>query len=147
MNTERSGLLFLCVANSARSQMAEGLARALLPPGTEVYSAGSAPTRLNPMAVQVLAEIEIDISAQRAKAMEAIDATRVGTVVTLCAEEVCPVFPGRVERLHWPLEDPAAEQGSEEERRAAFRRVRDQILERLQTFRSRRDAAPAQPSH
>jgi arsenate reductase (thioredoxin) len=140
---ERPGLLFLCVANSARSQMAEGLARALLPPGSEVYSAGSAPTRLNPLAVQVMAEIGIDISAQRAKPVEAVDAARIGTVVTLCAEEVCPVFSGPVERLHWPLEDPAAAGGTEDERRAAFRRVRDSIRARLERFRAGRDVPPA----
>ena len=134
MSVDRTGLLFLCVANSARSQMAEGLARALLPPDVQVQSAGSAPGRLHPLAVQVLAEIGIDISAQRAKGVETIDATRIGTVVTLCAEEVCPVFPGRVQRVHWPLEDPAAVQGSEEQRTAAFRRVRDQIAARLRTF-------------
>jgi len=105
-----------------------------------VHGAGSAPGRLHPLAVQVLAEIGIDISAQRAKGVETIDATRIGTVVTLCAEEVCPVFPGRVQRVHWPLEDPAALQGSEEQRTAAFRRVRDQIAARLRTFSGGRNA-------
>jgi arsenate reductase (thioredoxin) len=135
MSAGGGALLFLCVANSARSQMAEGLARALLPAGSEIYSAGSAPGRLHPLAVAAMAEIGIDISAQRAKAVETIDAARVGTVVTLCAEEVCPVFPGRVRRLHWPLEDPAATQGSEEQRRAAFRRVRDQLRRSIEGLR------------
>jgi arsenate reductase len=132
MSAAPRGLLFLCVANSARSQMAEGLARALLPPGSEVCSAGSAPTTLSPLAVEVMAEVGIDIAAQRSKAIEEIDAGRIGLVVTLCAEEVCPVFPGRVERLHWPLADPAAVTGSGEERRAAFCRVREEIRRRLE---------------
>jgi len=132
MSNDKPGLLFLCVANSARSQMAEGLARALLPPGSEVYSAGSAPTTLNPLAVAVMAEVGIDISAQRSKAVEEIDAARIGTVVTLCAEEVCPVWLGPARRLHWPLSDPAAVTGTDEERRGAFRRTRDEIRRRLE---------------
>ena len=134
MNATRPGLLFLCVANSARSQMAEGLARSLLPPGSRVYSAGSAPGRLHPLAVAALAELGIDISAHRAKGIEEIDAAHIGTVVTLCAEEVCPVFPGVVERLHWPLEDPAAAQGSEPQRLDAFRQVRDALRRRLEAM-------------
>lgn len=128
-----TGLLFLCVANSARSQMAEGLARGLLPPGSEISSAGSSPSRVNPLAVQVMAEVGIDISGHRSKSVEEIDTARIGTVVTLCAEEVCPVFPGTVRRLHWPLPDPAAVQGTAEERRAAFRRARDEIRRLLAT--------------
>jgi len=130
----RKGLLFLCVANSSRSQMAEGFARAMAPPGVEVQSAGSVPTRVNPLAVRAMAEVGIDIAAQRSKPIAEIDRERVATVVTLCAEEVCPYFPGEVERLHWPLEDPAAATGSDEERLAAFRRVRDQIRARLEEY-------------
>lgn len=132
MSAAPRGLLFLCVANSARSQMAEGLARALLPPGSEVCSAGSAPTTLSPLAVEVMAELGIDISTQRSKAVDEIEAGRIATVVTLCAEEVCPVWLGPARRLHWPLPDPAAVEGSHEERRAAFRRVRDKIGARLE---------------
>ena len=127
-----SGLLFLCVANSSRSQMAEGLARTLVPAGVPVYSAGSEPTRVNPFAVDAMKELGIDISAQRSKSVQEIDPATIATVITLCAEEVCPVFPARVEHHHWPLEDPAAVGGSDAERLDAFRRVRDQIRERIE---------------
>ncbi|HVS08475.1 MAG TPA: arsenate reductase ArsC [Planctomycetota bacterium] len=134
----RNGLLFLCVANSSRSQMAEGFARAIVPPGVEVQSAGSEPSRVNPLAVRAMAEVGIDIASQRSKPIAEIDRERIATVITLCAEEVCPYFPGEVERLHWPLEDPAAATGSDEDRLAAFRRVRDQIRARLEEhFRAR----------
>ncbi|RMG44151.1 MAG: bifunctional hydroxymethylpyrimidine kinase/phosphomethylpyrimidine kinase [Acidobacteria bacterium] len=128
------GILFLCVANSARSQMAEGLARAMAPPGVEIYSAGSAPATVHPVAVEVMREIGIDISGHRSKSIDEIPKERIGTVVTLCAEEVCPIFPGDVRRLHWPLEDPAAVGGGPDEVRAAFRRVRDRIREKLASF-------------
>ncbi|MGH7570334.1 MAG: arsenate reductase ArsC [Gemmatimonadota bacterium] len=127
-----SGILFLCVANSARSQMAEGLARRLVPAGTVVYSAGSEPAAVNPLAVRAMREIGIDISGQRSKSVEKIPVDRVGVVVTLCAEEVCPVFPGEVERFHWPMEDPARAGGAEAERLDAFRRVRDELRRRLE---------------
>ncbi len=125
------GLLFLCVANSARSQMAEAVARRAAPAGLKVWSAGSEPTRVNPLTVRALAEIGLDASAQRAKALDAIPTDEVDTVVTLCAEEVCPVFPGKVRRLHWPLPDPAAAAGDDAARLAAFRAVRDQIAARV----------------
>jgi len=124
-------ILFLCVANSARSQMAEGIARALSPPGVTISSAGSAPTELRPEAVAALGEIGLDISAQRAKGVEAIDRTSVDTVVTLCAEEVCPVFPGPVRRLHWGLPDPASTGGDESARLREFGRVRDELHRRI----------------
>ena len=122
-------LLFLCVANSARSQMAEGIARSLAPDGLNVFSAGSEPSLINPLAVRALAEIGVDASAQRAKGLDAIPVGEIDTVVTLCAEEVCPVFPGggRVTRHHWPLPDPAAATGDEQARLAAFRSVRDEL--------------------
>lgn len=126
-----AGILFLCVANSARSQMAEGLARARFGDRARVQSAGSAPAPVNPLAVRALAELGIDISGQRSKRADSIDPSTVDTVVTLCADEVCPVFPSRVRRLHWPLPDPAGAPGSEEERLARFRTVRDAIAARL----------------
>jgi protein-tyrosine-phosphatase len=128
------GLLFLCVANSARSQMAEAIARRRAPPGLGIWSAGSAPTAVNPMTVHVLREIDIDAGAQRAKGLDAIPAGDVDTVVTLCAEEVCPVFPGNVRRLHWPLPDPAAAPGDEEAHLMAFRAVRDEISKRIEAL-------------
>ena len=126
-------ILFLCVANSARSQMAEGLARALLGSDVDVLSAGSRPSKVNPYAVEVMAELGIDISAQRSKAVGEIDPSGLDAVVTLCAEEVCPVLPGQVRRLHWPIPDPASgDPGlAAQDMLARFRDARDQIRERI----------------
>lgn len=124
-------ILFLCVQNSARSQIAEGIARFLAPPGVRVSSAGSEPAFVRPQAVQVLQEIGIDISAQRSKAIDQIDAASVDAAVTLCAEEVCPVFLGDAVRLHWELPDPAGAPGGENERLGAFRGVRDELFRRI----------------
>ena len=107
------GVLFLCVANSARSQLAEGIARSLAPAGVTVWSAGSQPTRVRPEAIAALAEIGIDITAHRSKSVSEIPADQVDTVITLCGEEECPVFLGRARRLHWGLPDPAGVGGSE----------------------------------
>ena len=130
-NGHAKGVLFLCVANSARSQMAEGYARAFAPQGVEVWSAGSEPRHLNPLAVAVMAEEGIDLAGQRSKGLGEVPQERIGTVVTLCADEVCPTFPRPVERLHWPLPDPASADGDDAERRAAFRAVRDEIRARV----------------
>lgn len=127
-------VLFMCVANSARSQLAEGLARRLAPPGVEVASAGSEPGVIRPEAVAVLAERGIDASKQASKGLEAIETERVSHVVTLCAEEVCPVFPGNVARLHWPQPDPAAVEGDADARLAAFRTARDAIEAELRAW-------------
>jgi arsenate reductase len=134
METARRGVLFLCVANSARSQMAEGIARSLAPPAVMVWSAGSRPTRVRPEAIAVMREIGIDISGHRSKGVSEIPAERVGTVITLCAEEECPVLLGRAERLHWGLPDPAAVTGDEAARLEAFRRTRDELRGRLQRY-------------
>jgi arsenate reductase len=128
------GVLFLCVANSARSQMAEGIARSLAPVGTKLWSAGSRPTSVRPEAIAVLKEIGIDISGQRAKAVAEIPAAEVDTVITLCGEEECPLFLGKATRLHWGLPDPAAVDGSEAERLDAFRKVRDELRRRISEF-------------
>jgi arsenate reductase len=130
------GILFLCVANSARSQIAEGLARHLFPSSIQVRSAGSHPTRVRPEAVTVLQEIGIDISAHHSKAVADIPAHEVDTVVTLCAEEECPLFLGQATRLHWGLPDPAAVEGSPEDRLNAFRQTRDEIERRLREFQA-----------
>jgi len=119
-------IVFLCVANSARSQMAEGLARALLPPSVEVASAGSAPATLNPLAVAALAEVGIDISGYTSKGLDAVAPETADLIVTLCADQVCPYVPGHVKRLHWPIADPAAAGDI-----AAFRTARDQIKARI----------------
>jgi arsenate reductase (thioredoxin) len=124
-------VLFLCVANSARSQMAEGIARSMAREGVNISSAGSNPSQLNPLAIQALEEIGIDIRRQRSKSVAEIDPAGVDTVITLCAEEVCPVFLGQARRVHWGLPDPAAASGGEDERLEAFRRVRDELRRRL----------------
>jgi arsenate reductase (thioredoxin) len=123
------GLLFMCVANSARSQLAEGLARTLLPSEVKIWSAGSRPTHVRPEAIAVLKEVGIDISHHHSKAVSDIPADQVDTVVTLCAEEVCPVFLGKVRRLHWPIPDPATDDPSlsHDQRLARFRAARDTI--------------------
>jgi len=125
------GVLFLCVKNSARSQLAEGIARHLAPSSVTVWSAGSAPTRVRPEAIAVLAEIGIDITSHRSKTVSEIPAEDVDTVITLCGEEECPVFLGRARRLHWGLDDPAAVTSSDAERLEAFRRTRDDLQRRL----------------
>jgi arsenate reductase len=109
--------------------MAEGLAHALLAPDVEVLSAGSAPSQLNPRAVDALNELGIDISQQRSKGVETIEPTGIDLVITLCAEEVCPVFLGRARRLHWPLPDPAAAPPDTAKER--FREVRDELKRRI----------------
>ena len=126
-----TSLLFLCVANSARSQMAEGLARARFGSRARVASAGSSPTAVNPLAVAALDEIGIDIRGQRSTSVDDVDPASVDVVVTLCAEEVCPVLPGRVRRLHWPMPDPAGAAGADADRLERFRSVRDDIARRL----------------
>lgn len=129
-------VLFLCVANSGRSQMAEGLARALFPDEVRVRSAGSAPSRVNPFAIRAMAELGIDLSGHASKSVQSIDPDSVDLVITLCAEEVCPVFLGRAARLHWPLEDPDRkhEDLTDEARLHHFRVVRDEIRARLEAF-------------
>ena len=128
------GILFLCVANSARSQMAEGIARSLVPPGIRVWSAGSNPTRVRSEAIAVMREIGIDISGYRSKAVTEVPAAEIDTVITLCGEEECPVFFGKAARLHWGLPDPAAFSGSEEDKLAAFRNMRDDLRRRIEAL-------------
>ncbi len=124
-------VLFLCVANSARSQMAEGIARSLAPKGVSVSSAGSEPSRVNPLAIRALDEIGVDIRSHRSKSVDEIDPTGVDAVITLCAEEVCPVFLGKAHRVHWGLPDPAGAGATEDEQLEAFRNVRDELQRRL----------------
>jgi arsenate reductase (thioredoxin) len=147
--TEPRGILFLCVANSARSQMAEGLARHLLGPAVRVQSAGSRPSTLNPYAAEVMQEIGIALTNQVSKSVDTIDPATVDTVITLCAEEVCPVFLGQLRRLHWPIADPASTDASltREDLLARFRTARDQIRGRLDVLAALRGVPPGpQPS-
>lgn len=124
-------VLFLCVANSARSQMAEGIARSLAPAGVAISSAGSSPSRVNPLAIHALDEIGLDIRSQRSKSVDTISPRGVDAVITLCAEEVCPVFLGKAHRVHWGLPDPAGAGKDEQEQLQAFRNVRDELRRRL----------------
>jgi arsenate reductase len=130
-------ILFLCVANSARSQLAEGLARHLFGPKAEIQSAGSKPAHLNPFAIRAMKEIGIGISGQSSKSVDDLPPDFVGGldfVITLCAEEVCPLVVSRARRIHWPLPDPAGTEGSEEQQLAGFREARDEIKTRLMAF-------------
>lgn len=123
-------VLILCAGNSCRSQMAEAFLRAAAGDLVEVHSAGSAPAGyVHPLAVKVMAELGIDISNQRSKHMNEFLGRPVHTVITVCSEAdaACPVFPGQVNRYHWPFEDPARATGSEAEVLAVFRRVRDEL--------------------
>ena len=127
-------VLFLCTANSARSQMAEGLARHLAGDRLDIASAGSAPASVHPLAIEVMAERGIDISGHRSKHLEELLDSAFDDVVTVCdrAATNCPVFPGPARRHHWPLEDPAA--APSEGRRAAFLRVREELEERIEAW-------------
>ena len=126
-------ILFMCVANSARSQIAEGLAKEILGQKASVQSAGSNATKVNPFAIQVMKEIGIDISSQISKSVQSIDPASVDLVITLCAEEVCPVFLGKAKKLHWPFPDPAGS-GADEVHLSRFRQVRDKIREKMIEF-------------
>jgi protein-tyrosine-phosphatase/catechol 2,3-dioxygenase-like lactoylglutathione lyase family enzyme len=131
-------ILFLCVANSARSQMAEGLARKLFGSRVAVQSAGSEPSTVNPYAIEVMREVGVDLTTHHSKSVHTIDPSTVGTVITLCAEEVCPVFLGKARRLHWPIQDPASKDSSipREEMLTRFRTARDQIQALLEVLDS-----------
>lgn len=129
-------ILFLCVANSARSAMAEGLARKLFGGRIAVQSAGSEPSTVNPYAIEVMREVGVDLAAHQPRSVQTIDAAGVDTVVTLCAEQVCPAFLGKARRLHWPIQDPASQDTSipRAEMLKRFRSARDQIQARLEVL-------------
>jgi arsenate reductase (thioredoxin) len=131
---EPVGILFLCVGNSARSQMAEGIARSIAPAQVRIASAGSRPTFVRPEAIAVLQEIGVDISGYRSKAVSEISPAGIDTVITLCGEEECPIFSGHVRRLHWGLADPAAYHGKEGDRLEEFRHTRDELRRRIQAL-------------
>jgi arsenate reductase len=129
----RPRVVFVCVENSARSQMAEGLLRALAGDRFEVRSGGLVPTRVHPFAIIVMKERGIDISGQRAKSVDELGSVGSSTIITLCddAAEACPMISGEAERLHWSFPDPAAAEGDGHERLAAFRATRDAIERRI----------------
>ena len=129
-------VLILCTGNSARSQMAEGLLRSLAREQMEVESAGVAPSQVNPLAIRAMAERQIDISHHRSKHLNEFLEQPFDYIITVCdnAAEHCPVFPGKAARIHWSFPDPAAVQGSEEERLNSFRQIRDAIEKQLRIW-------------
>src|SRR5512139_3123601 len=129
-------VLFLCAGNSCRSQMAEGLLRYLAGDRFDVVSAGTEPRTENPLAIAVMREIGIDIYDHRSKSAAEFLRDHFSYVITVCdsADERCPIFPFAPRRLHWPLDDPAAATGTEDERMPMFRRVRDEIAQRVREF-------------
>jgi len=146
MSSAKPKVLFLCTGNSARSQMAEGYCRHVAGEKFEALSAGIDPATLNPLAVEAMREIGIDISRQTSKDVRDFLGTHIPYVITVCdsARERCPIFPAVFKFLHWSFDDPAAAQGSHDEKLAVFRRVRDEIVRKmdeelptLETSRSR----------
>lgn len=133
MSSSKPKVLFLCTGNSARSQMAEGYLRHVAGDEFEAMSAGIEPKELNPLAIEAMNEIGIDISGQTSKDVVKLLGQHIPYVVTVCdnARERCPIFPRTFKFLHWSFEDPAAAQGSHEEKMAVFRRVRDEIAHRI----------------
>lgn len=135
---EKKRVLILCTGNSARSQMAEGWLRELSGGRFEVYSAGTRPSTVRAEAIEAMREVSVDISSQRSKSVDEFAGQKFDYVITVCdnARENCPVFPGETVRVHWSFDDPAAVEGVWDERLAAFRRVRDEIGERLRAWAS-----------
>ena len=143
MNDKRR-ILVLCTGNSARSQIGEGLFRHEGGWRWDVFSAGTKPTSVRPEAIAVMREIGIDISNQRSKSVDEFKNDTFDYVVTVCdnARDTCPVFLGAKHRVHWGLEDPAAVAGGEEARLAAFRRIRDQLHDRVKSLLADVSAVP-----
>ena len=129
-------VLLLCTHNSARSQMAEGLLRHIGGERFEVHSAGTEATEVRPLAILAMSEVGIDISGQHSKTLDTYLGQQFDYVITVCdsANESCPIFPSGPHRIHWSFPDPSAATGSEDERLAVYRRVRDEILSRLQNW-------------
>jgi len=147
MNTAKPTVLILCTGNSCRSHLAEGILRAVAGDILDVQSAGSKPAGyVHPSAIAAMKEIGIDISAHRSKSMTEFMDKKVETVITVCgnADAACPIFPGQVNRHHWPFEDPAHATGADEEKLAVFRRVRDAIRRTFTAYaEGRRDQLKA----
>ena len=134
--SERQRVLILCTGNSARSQMAEGLLRHMAGDRFEVLSAGVEPSHVRAQAVEVMRERGIDIGGHRSKSVDEFAGQEFDYVITVCdnARERCPIFPGKTVRIHWSFDDPAAATGDPQTQLAVFRRVRDEIEERLREF-------------
>jgi arsenate reductase (thioredoxin) len=133
---DKARVLILCTGNSARSQMAEGLLRHNAGDRFEVFSAGTKPSPIRPEAISAMGEIGIDISGQRSKSVDEFIGQHFDYVLTVCdnAKESCPIFPGKSARLHHSFDDPAAVHGSDQERLAVFRRIRDELRDYLSGF-------------
>ncbi len=129
-------VLFLCTHNSARSQMAEGLLRHVGGDRFEVFSAGTEPGEVNPFAIRAMQEVGIDISTATSKHVEQFVGQDFDYVITVCdrANETCPIFPGDPKRVHWSFPDPSAATGTDDEKIRAFRKVRDELRDRLRTW-------------
>ena len=129
-------VLFLCVHNSARSQMAEGLLRARAGDRFEAHSAGNEATAVRPLAISAMSELGIDISGQRSKAVTEYAGQRFDYAITVCddSREACPYFPGATTQLHWRFDDPSAAQGSDEQKLDVYRRVRNEISSAIDEF-------------
>ena len=130
-------ILFMCVANSARSQLAEAIARHLFAHKAEIQSAGSLPSKVNPHAVRVMDEMGIDLSAHHSKSIDKVPPDFLATldyIITLCSEEVCPILLSQAKKLHWPMTDPAGKGDSEAEQLEHFRIAREELLKRLEAF-------------
>ena len=138
-------VFILCTGNSARSQMAEGLLRHDAGDRFEVFSAGTKPSPVRPEAIAAMRELGIDISGHRSKGVDEFAGQAFDYVLTVCdnAKESCPIFPGKTARIHRSFEDPAALQGSDEERLALFRRVRDELRQYLRAFPIPNRVAPS----
>lgn len=134
--TEKKRVLILCTGNSARSQMAEGLLRHDAGKHFEVFSAGLEPKGIRPLATKAMSEVGIDISEQRSKSVDEFAGQQFEFVITVCdnANQQCPMFPGKSERIHWSIDDPAVAEGDEEQQLSVFRRVRDELRKRLKQF-------------
>jgi arsenate reductase len=143
--SDKKRVLILCTGNSARSQMAEGLLRHEAGDRFEVFSAGVEPSEVRPLAIAAMRELDIDISAQRSKSVDEFAGQEFDYVITVCdnANQRCPMFPGKTQRLHWSFEDPAAAEGDTEQQLGVFRRVRDQIKEQLELFTGTAGVPPA----
>lgn len=133
---DKQRVLILCTGNSARSQMAEGLLRSMAGDRFAVFSAGTKPSFVRQEAIIAMRELGVDLSSHRSKSVDEFRDASFDYVITVCdnANESCPIFPGKAERIHWSFEDPAAVEGDEETRLGSFRKIRDQIAGRLRSF-------------
>jgi arsenate reductase len=133
---DKKRVLILCTGNSARSQMAEGMLRRIAGDRFDVYSAGTIASFVRPQAIRAMEEIGIDIGSRRSKSVDEFAGQSFDYVITVCdnAKQNCPIFPGKTERIHWSFDDPAEATGSEDDVMSVFRRVRDEIRQRLRDF-------------